>query len=61
MLGINFITGQNPEERMRSCLQKGKLNTKVYNAVMLYISHGQSAAFFPQRPCGQYFAALLWP
>ena len=37
MLCINFITDQNSEEHIRSCLQQEKLSTKVYNAVMLYI------------------------
>ena len=27
----------------------------------MYCSHGQSAAFLPQQPWGQYLAALLWP
>ena len=37
MLCINFITDQYSKEHISSCLQKEKLNTKVYNAVMLYI------------------------
>ena len=34
-LCINFITDQNSEEHIWSCLHKEKLKTKVYNAVML--------------------------
>ena len=36
MLWINFITDQNSEEHLRSCLQQANLNTKVSNVVMMY-------------------------